>query len=70
MKHKSQVKNTVIITYNMYHINSLYGKSIIQKRTIITAFWRGIIGVKFVSIFGYFTYRLYFTWIYKGVSIK
>ena len=70
MKHKSQVKNTVIITYNMYYISSLYGESITQKRTIITAFWRGIIGVKFVSIFGYFTYRLYFTWIYRGVSIK
>jgi len=23
MKHKSQVKNTVIITYNMYYISSL-----------------------------------------------
>ena len=70
MKHKSQANNTVVTTYNMYYISSLYGKSITQKRTIITAFWRGIIGVKFVSIFGYFTYRLYFTWIYRGVSIE
>ena len=70
MKHKSKDKNTVITTYNMYYISGLYGKSITQKRTIITAFWRGIIGVKFVSIFGYFSYRLYFTWIYRGVSIK